>query len=36
MVQAEMERIMARVGQRYCPHVPITADGYVADFWVKD
>lgn len=35
-VQKKMEEIMGTVGERYCPHVPITADGYVADFWVKD
>lgn len=31
-----MEQVMSKVGQRYCPHVPITADGYIGDFWIKD
>lgn len=31
-----MEQVMSRVGERYCPHVPITAEAYVADHWIKD
>jgi DNA polymerase I-like protein with 3'-5' exonuclease and polymerase domains len=31
-----MTRHMAVVGQRYCPHVPITAEAYIADWWIKD
>ena len=31
-----MEEQMSIVGERYCPHVPITAEAYVADFWQKD
>jgi DNA polymerase I-like protein with 3'-5' exonuclease and polymerase domains len=36
MVANKMEEVMAQVGERYTPHVPITAEAYVADFWVKD
>lgn len=35
-VKQAMEFFMAKVGQRYCPNVPITAEGYVDDVWVKD
>lgn len=31
-----MEEVMSDVGQMYCPHVPITAEAYTADHWVKD
>lgn len=31
-----MGEYMSKIGQLYCPHVPITAEAYVADIWVKD
>ncbi len=31
-----MEQIMQEVGNSYCKSVPITAAGYIADFWVKE
>jgi DNA polymerase I-like protein with 3'-5' exonuclease and polymerase domains len=33
---AIMEEQMSIVGEAYCPHVPITAEAYVEDFWLKD
>jgi DNA polymerase I-like protein with 3'-5' exonuclease and polymerase domains len=35
-VQEKMERVMSEVGEAYCPTVPIGADGYIAEHWVKD
>jgi hypothetical protein len=35
-VADQMEVIMSVVGQRYCPHVPVTAGAYVEDYWLKD
>lgn len=36
MVARKMEEVMSEVGNRYCPHVPITAEAYVDLHWVKD
>lgn len=35
-VKRKKIEIMSKVGQIYCPHVPIDAEGYIADHWVKD
>lgn len=36
IVRDKMVEIMSAVGERYCPHVPIAADAYISDHWVKD
>jgi DNA polymerase I-like protein with 3'-5' exonuclease and polymerase domains len=35
-VARKMEEVMSEVGQEYCPNVPISAEAYVEDFWLKD
>lgn len=35
-VARKMEEVMSVVGERYCPHVPVSAEAYVENFWVKD
>jgi DNA polymerase I-like protein with 3'-5' exonuclease and polymerase domains len=35
LVREHMTRIMSKVGQSYCPHVPIDTDAYIEKFWVK-
>jgi DNA polymerase I-like protein with 3'-5' exonuclease and polymerase domains len=35
-VLKELKATMSDSGHKYCPNVPITADGYVSVHWVKD
>lgn len=35
-VAKKMEEVMSAVGEQYCPHVPVSAEAYIEDFWLKD